>query len=66
MKTYIGVKEVAKRLGLTDRAVYMRVARDQLPYIRLGPRTIRFDEDILETWLRKRVCVPKMEDDGGK
>lgn len=49
------VQEAAQRLNLDASSVY-RLCREQiLPCVRIG-RTVRFDQDVLEGWIR----------DGGK
>lgn len=50
-KTLITVQEAATRLNLDANSVY-RLSREQiLPCVRIG-RTIRFDPDVLEEWIR--------------
>jgi excisionase family DNA binding protein len=45
------VKEVAEWLGLSIHAVYRRVQSNEIPHIRIGPRTVRFHRAKVETWL---------------
>ena len=40
MKEFLSVSEVAERLNLSERAVWMRVYRRQLPFTRLGKRVL--------------------------
>lgn len=50
---YLTTKEAAERLGLTTRALYMRVHRGLVPVIKLGPRTLRFDPRKLESMMQQ-------------
>lgn len=47
------VKELAKKLGLSERTIYSYRTRLGLPYYKFG-RSIRFDEKEVEEWLAKR------------
>jgi len=50
-KTLMDVKEVAEWLGLSIHAVYRKVQQKEIPHIRIGPRTVRFNRARLEAWL---------------
>jgi len=52
MKKLLTVEQAAQILCLTTSSIYMRIARGQIPHIRLGPRTVRFDEDELLAWVQ--------------
>ena len=47
------VKEVAEWLGLSIHAVYRRVQHNQIPHIRIGPRTVRFNRVKVQAWLNE-------------
>jgi excisionase family DNA binding protein len=53
----ITAEEVQKLLGLSSRdAVYMMVARGQLPgVVRIG-RRLRFERETLVAWIRRKSC----------
>ncbi len=38
--------------------LYAWVHEDRIPYVRLGPRTVRFDEADLAAWLEERRRGP--------
>jgi excisionase family DNA binding protein len=38
----VGYDEAAEIMGLTKNALYQRVLRNQIPHVRLSPRTVRF------------------------
>jgi excisionase family DNA binding protein len=56
MLTYQGA---ASLLGLKIGTLYSMTARKQIPYVRLGPRLVRFSRAALEQWLRERSVVPE-------
>jgi excisionase family DNA binding protein len=45
--------EVAERLGVTDQTVRRWAKRGEIPTIRLGARTVRFDEGAVESLVRR-------------
>src|SRR5439155_26520464 len=49
---WFDVRTAAKYLCLKRHAIYNRINRCQLPFIRDG-RRIRFDRDALDRWMRK-------------
>jgi excisionase family DNA binding protein len=49
---WFDVRTAAKYLCMTRHAIYHRINRCQLPFIRDG-RRIRFDRDALDRWMRK-------------
>jgi predicted DNA-binding transcriptional regulator AlpA len=52
---YLDPSAVVEYLSLPSRkALYGLVARKQIPYTRLGNRTLRFDRVDLELWLASR------------
>lgn len=53
---YLDPESVVTFLSLSSlKALYGLVARKQIPYIRLGNRTLRFDRVALELWLAQRA-----------
>tara|TARA_R100000315_G_C5207032_1_gene122486 strand:+ start:782 stop:958 length:177 start_codon:yes stop_codon:yes gene_type:complete len=44
-------KEVAEWLGLSIHAVYRKVQQKEIPHLRIGPKTVRFNRARLEKWL---------------
>lgn len=54
----LGYPEAADYLGLKIGTLRSLVCREQIPYIRIGPRIIRFAIDDLETLIaERRVAV---------
>jgi transposase len=44
------------RFGYSDRGAFWRFVHDEgLPYIRLNSRVARFDETVVEAWLKRRT-----------
>lgn len=53
---YLSPDQVVAYLSLPSRkALYGLVGRKQIPYTRLGNRTLRFDRIELELWLSRRT-----------
>lgn len=53
---YLSPEAVVTFLSLSSlKALYGLVARKQIPYTRLGNRTLRFDRVELELWLTQRT-----------
>ena len=46
----VGVKEIARRLGLSEARCYQLVKDGAIPCIRLS-RSIKFDPQVIEQWL---------------
>lgn len=51
MLTYQGASEL---LGVKVNTLYSMVARGQLPFVRMGPRLVRFSRAALLEWVRER------------
>lgn len=51
------VQEVAVLLGISKKAVYARVARQQLPGVRKVGRSVFFNVKILKRWLETTLPV---------
>ena len=58
MEKLLTVKEVAEIIQLSKYAIYQMVANDSIPYIKIGAtnRSVRFDKDKIEKWLKKHSC----------
>ena len=59
--------ETADLLGLRLSTLYSMVSRGQIPHVRLGPRLVRFDAEVLHAWLDARrvdVVTPASEEAG--
>lgn len=47
------VRQLASMLGISSDAVYMRIARDQIPgVIRIG-RSVRIRADLVTAWIER-------------
>jgi excisionase family DNA binding protein len=49
---YLTYADVARRLGLPVGSLYGKVKRGEIPHLRFGPRTIRFDASEIERWVK--------------
>ena len=57
---YLSPESVVDYLSLPSvKALYGLVARKQIPFTRLGNRTLRFDRVELELWLSRRTTKPR-------
>jgi excisionase family DNA binding protein len=56
--------EAAARLSISRSYCYQLLKEGRLPSVRLGARSIRVPEDLLEDYLRSRTRVPLEE--GGR
>jgi len=48
------VKELSEELGISPRTVFAWKKERGLPFLRLGPRLIRFDIFSVEAWLESQ------------
>ena len=51
----IGPREFCARFDFRPGTLYSLIHRKQVPHIRLGPRTVRFDVAEIEQWLAERT-----------
>ena len=51
------VKEAAEMLKVPARTVQYLVGTNQIPFFRVGKRSVRFNTDRLEEWSREREGV---------
>jgi excisionase family DNA binding protein len=49
----MNVKDVAAWLGLSVHAIYRKVQLKEIPHIRIGERTVRFNRSKVEAWLKQ-------------
>jgi len=51
LQDLFNTNELADSLGISPRTVYAWRRERGLPFVRVGPRLIRFDVDLVEAWL---------------
>ena len=51
LQDLFNTNELADSLGISPRTVYTWRKERGLPFVRVGPRLIRFDVDLVEAWL---------------
>ena len=51
-----GYREVAEYLRMTPAALRNRVHRNEIPHIRVGLRTVRFDPARIVSWVENSHC----------
>lgn len=54
MKSLLTTAQIAEWLGIDERTIYRLCRLNQIPYIRLGRRSIRFDGEAIQNWLKRR------------
>lgn len=52
-KGLLGIKELAKYLGITEGTLYSWVCQRKIPYLKVG-RLVKFDMRKIEKWLEER------------
>ncbi|MFH1464677.1 MAG: helix-turn-helix domain-containing protein [Pseudomonadota bacterium] len=51
----LSYKQAAHFLNIPVGSLYALVHTKAVPHLRIGPRTVRFDEDVLNAWLQERM-----------
>lgn len=54
---YLTVKQAAQRLNYCTKTVYNLMKRGELPYIKLGTRSIRIDEDEIARLMERNKVI---------
>jgi excisionase family DNA binding protein len=62
----ITAKEASEILGVRLARLYELVRLKVVPYVRLGPRQIRFDVEVLTAWSKSGGSVMTDEGQNGK
>ena len=57
MDEFLTKKEVAEALKIPKRTLDYLVYTDQIPFFRVGKRSVRFAADRLKEWARERESV---------
>ena len=60
LKTYITIKEVAKRFGVNTTTIYRLAQKGKLPGFKVGNQW-RFSEDLLKHWETQQMNQLLME-----
>ena len=51
-RRFLGVKELAEYLGLSEGTVYSWVCYKKIPYVKMG-RLVKFDINKIEAWSKE-------------
>jgi excisionase family DNA binding protein len=66
--SFYTVRQLADRLGVSEKHIYALVASGELQAHRVGQRAIRFIDSDIEKWLKDRSTIPvqesKVQDNG--
>ncbi len=63
MKKYATYDEVTQIFGFKKPTLYSMVCKKQIPHYRLNSRTVRFDLEELEDWIKQRHVMPQNAED---
>jgi len=58
--------QVCKLLQIPLRTLEHWMSLNEIPYIRVGRRSVRFDKGRIEEWLRERANMPAGKSDSAK
>lgn len=59
-------REVAGMIGVPLGTLYEKVARREIPHVRLGRRLVRFERSAIDAWLRDRRVPGAPAEPGSK
>ncbi len=54
----LSYRQVSDVLGVKLGTVYSWVSRNRIPHIKLGPRCVRFDAELLQDWVASHRVAP--------
>lgn len=57
-KRLLNVKETAARLGVSPKTIYQWAQQRRIPSVKLGGRSVRFEEDEIETMIESSRRKP--------
>ncbi len=57
-KKWLNAAEAAELLGVPRSTLYAYIRDERVPFTRLSPRVIRFDQSELASWLEARHVSP--------
>ena len=61
MRTLLNYSEVAEWLQIKTGTLYSMVSRQEIPYLRVSPRVVRFDPEVLGRWLERKEVSPSRQ-----
>ncbi len=56
---YLTYSEASSLLGVKKGTLYCWVSRREIPFVRIGPRTVRFRWTDLDDWLNSKSVRPE-------
>jgi excisionase family DNA binding protein len=57
-KPLVNAERIGELLGCDIQAVYRLAKERAIPFVKIGARTIKFDEDIVVEWIRSGGTTP--------
>ncbi len=57
-KQRIRYREASAYTGIPEGTLRALVSRKKIPHIRIGPRTVLFDTEALDQWLKDQTFTP--------
>jgi excisionase family DNA binding protein len=58
-KTLINYQQLSAFLGMPVGTLQWLVHQERIPFIRIGPRSVRFVQEDIVLWIESRKCLPK-------
>ena len=52
--TFLTYQQTSKLLEIPLATLYSKTCRKEIPHIRLGPRSVRFEYSEIMTWIKER------------
>ena len=63
-KKWLSIAEAARYIGMSVGFVRKAVRLQNIPYTRIGSKTLRFDRDALDVWLLAQSCAGEVNHAG--
>ncbi len=60
-KQYLTINEVCELTGLKKQTIYVEVYKRTIPFVKFGPRLLRFKREDIEAWMSNRTYKPLAE-----
>lgn len=57
-KRYMNIEDLEVYLGIPKSTLYKMVENLEIPFNRVGTKTIRFDVRVIDAWMEKKTVKP--------
>lgn len=62
MRRIVKINEASAYIGIGKSTLYLMSQRGEIPHLRIGIKSVRFDLDLLDAWLKEQEAGPKVTD----